>query len=69
MASLGIAIGLVGTAALTRYMQELLFGVTPLDGSTLVAVTLALLAVSAVAAAAPAWRAARLDPIEALRGR
>jgi ABC-type antimicrobial peptide transport system permease subunit len=67
MAALGIAIGLAGAAALTRYMQDLLFGVQPLDGLTLAAVTSALLVVSAAASAVPAWRAARLDPMEALR--
>ena len=67
MAAMGAAIGLALSTALTRYMQELLFGVRPLDTLTLAAVSATLLAVSALASAAPALRAARLDPMQALR--
>jgi ABC-type lipoprotein release transport system permease subunit len=67
MAIAGAAIGLAVSAAVTRYMQGLLFGVKPLDALTLAVVSATLLAVSALASAAPALRAARLDPMEALR--
>jgi putative ABC transport system permease protein len=67
MAIAGAAIGLAVSAAVTRYMQSLLFGVKPLDALTLAVVSATLLAVSAIASAAPALRAARLDPMEALR--
>jgi putative ABC transport system permease protein len=67
MAALGAAIGLALSAVLTRYMQELLFGVRPLDALTLTAVSATLLAVSALASATPALRAAGLDPMQALR--
>jgi ABC-type lipoprotein release transport system permease subunit len=45
----------------------LLYGVTPPDPATLVFVPMLLLAVAAVASYAPARRAARIDPVEALR--
>jgi predicted lysophospholipase L1 biosynthesis ABC-type transport system permease subunit len=67
MAIAGAAIGLAVSAGVTRYMQGLLFGVKPLDALTLAVVSATLLAVSALASAAPALRAARLDPMEALR--
>jgi putative ABC transport system permease protein len=67
MALIGIAIGLCGAFALTRFMQSLIFGVNPVDPPTFVAVSLLLIAVSVVASYIPALRAARIDPIEALR--
>jgi len=65
---LGIGAGLLVSSALTRPLAALLYGVTPHDATTFVAVPLLLLAVSAVACAVPARRAARLDPLRALRG-
>ncbi len=67
MAFLGAILGLGLSAAVTRYLQDLLFGVRPLDALTLTAVSATLLAVSAVASALPAVRASRLDPMQALR--
>jgi ABC-type lipoprotein release transport system permease subunit len=67
MAALGIAVGALAAAALTRLMRALLFGITPTDPGTFAAVALALLAVALTAAARPAWRAAHVDPAAALR--
>jgi len=63
----GIAIGLVLTAALTRGLSTLLFGVSPLDPVTLVAVPSLIAVVALVACASPAIRAARLSPAVTLR--
>ena len=64
----GIAFGVVGASLLFRLVDNLLFEVATTDPATL-AVTIALmLAVAALACAAPAWRAARIDPAAALRG-
>ncbi|HEY7923172.1 MAG TPA: ABC transporter permease [Vicinamibacteria bacterium] len=63
----GIALGLVGALALTRLLQSLLFGVTAHDPVAFVANAALLLAVAAVACALPALRAARVDPMRALR--
>jgi putative ABC transport system permease protein len=63
----GLAVGGVGALALTRFMETLLFGVTPTDAPTFGAVV-ALLAVTAIAAAyIPTRRATRVDPVRALR--
>jgi predicted permease len=67
LAVIGVAIGLAGALALTRLITSLLYGIAPYDPVTLAGVTLALLAVSALASWLPAMRAARIDPIEALR--
>ena len=65
--ALGIALGLAAALALARLMGSLLFGVTPTDPATLVAVA-ALMVVTATAAAyLPARRATRVDPAQALR--
>lgn len=64
---LGALAGLAAAAGLTRFLNALLVGVQPLDPLTLIAVTLALLLAAAVAVLWPALRAARLDPLIALR--
>jgi len=63
----GVAIGLLISAILTRFLQTLLFGVTPLDAGTFGIVAVALFAAGAVASYLPALRAATLDPMVALR--
>jgi putative ABC transport system permease protein len=65
--SIGIAIGLAGSLALTRTLQSLLFGVTPTDTVTFGAVILLLVATALLACYIPARRAARIDPNIALR--
>jgi predicted permease len=66
-AGVGIAAGVLAALFLTRLMEGLLFGVAPRDPATFVAVTLLLLAIAVVASLIPALRAARVDPLEALR--
>jgi predicted permease len=67
LALAGIGIGLVAAMLLTRLMTGMLYGVEPLDPVTFAAVAGILLAVSLAASSAPAWRAARLDPMRTLR--
>jgi predicted permease len=64
---IGVALGLAVSAGLTRLISSLLFGVTPLDPVTYVAVPLALAAAAALAAYVPARRATRIHPLDALR--
>jgi putative ABC transport system permease protein len=64
---IGVAAGLVGAAALTRYLEGLLFGLTPLDLTTFIAVVVVFAAVAALASYVPARRATRVDPLVALR--
>jgi len=59
--------GLGGAWALTRYVKSMLHGVTALDPVTFLIAPLALLAVVVAASFGPAWRAARVDPMNALR--
>jgi putative ABC transport system permease protein len=63
----GVAIGLVAAAALSRLISTFLFGVQPIDPMTFVLVPLVLVVTAAIAVAAPAWRAARVDPVVAFR--
>jgi predicted permease len=67
LVGVGAAIGLGGAAALTRLMGTLLFGVSALDPATYVAVCVLLVGAALAAAYLPARRAARVDPINALR--
>lgn len=67
MASLGIALGLVGAAAAGRALQSILFGISPLDPLTFAVAAGVLLCAGAAAAYLPARRATRVDPITALR--
>jgi ABC-type antimicrobial peptide transport system permease subunit len=68
LAAVGIAIGLVAAGALSRVLQSLLFGITPLDPPTYVTTVLVLMAASVVASYLPARKASRVDPAETLRG-
>lgn len=64
---IGMAIGLAGAMALTRLLTSMLFGVTPTDPVTFAAVAVLLAVVALAACYLPARRAARLDPVVALR--
>jgi putative ABC transport system permease protein len=63
----GLGLGLVMSVAATRIFQSMLFGTKPLDPVVLFGVIVTLLAVAVLACLAPAWRASRLDPMQALR--
>ena len=63
----GVAAGLVAAAGLTRYLVSLLYGVEPLDAASIAGAVVVLLACSALAGWVPARRAARVEPMEALR--
>ena len=67
LSAIGIALGAVGAAVLTRLMDRLLFDVRPSDPLTFVAVAGLLAIVAAAASYIPGRRAARVDPIVALR--
>jgi predicted permease len=64
---IGTVIGLVGSLVATRLLEGLLFGVAPNDPLTLAAVTALMCAVGLIACSVPALRAARVDPLVAIR--
>ena len=63
----GIACGVAGALALTRFMESLLFGVKATDPATFVIVSALLAAIAALASYIPARRATRVDPVRVLR--
>ena len=67
LASIGIAIGLGATIALTRFLRGLLYDVSPMDPIALGGAAVSLLAVTLLASWIPARRAAAVDPANALR--
>ena len=67
LAASGIVVGLAGALGVTRFLRSMLYGVSPFDPVSFVAVTAALSAIAFLASYLPARRAARVDPVEALR--
>jgi ABC-type antimicrobial peptide transport system permease subunit len=63
----GVAIGLAAAVGLMRLMKSLLFGISPLDPLTYIAVPVILAAATVLASYLPARRAAAVDPVEALK--
>jgi predicted permease len=66
-AAIGLVAGLAVAAAVTRSLQSLLFAVTPLDPATFIGAPILLAAIALLACYLPARRAARIDPMIALR--
>jgi putative ABC transport system permease protein len=64
---IGIGLGLIGASAITRALQGMLFGVTPLDPVTFLGVAALFALVTTIASYVPARRATRVDPMAALR--
>ncbi len=67
VAAVGLGVGVLGAASISRVLGALLFGVTPLDAPTFAGVLALLLVVAALAILVPSTKAARIDPVKALR--
>jgi ABC-type antimicrobial peptide transport system permease subunit len=67
VAAAGLLLGVSAAAAFTRFMQALLFGITPLDPVTFTAMPTILAAAALLATYLPASRATRVDPVETMR--
>jgi ABC-type antimicrobial peptide transport system permease subunit len=67
LAAVGVVLGLLGAAWLTRVLQAQLFGIAATDPLTFASVAAGLLAVATIATLVPALRATRVNPVQALR--
>jgi predicted permease len=67
LVSIGLLCGILAALGMTRFVKGMLFGIRPADPFTFLCVAGLLLAVALVASYLPAWRASRIDPINALR--
>jgi ABC-type antimicrobial peptide transport system permease subunit len=67
MASTGLFVGLAASLGLTRFLQSMLYGVSPTEPGVLVSVTVLLAIIALAACLIPARRAAAVDPVIALR--
>jgi ABC-type antimicrobial peptide transport system permease subunit len=65
--ALGTAIGLAGIMATTRLARGLVYGISPSDPGTVAGATVFLVVIALAGSLVPAWRASRVDPVEALR--
>ena len=65
--AIGVAIGIVAALSAGHILRSFLYGVVPYDASTIILVSLMLLACGLLASYIPARRASRIDPIQALR--
>ena len=68
LVAIGVAIGLPAAAVLTRLMESQLFGISPLDPATHLAVAFVLVVAAGLASYISARRASALDPVEVLKG-
>ncbi|MEO7085323.1 MAG: FtsX-like permease family protein, partial [Gemmatimonadaceae bacterium] len=68
LAGAGVLIGIVASVAATRFLGSLLFEVSPTDPLVLGGTAIVLLIVAAAASLGPTRRAAKTDPVEAMRG-
>jgi ABC-type antimicrobial peptide transport system permease subunit len=68
LAIIGCVIGLAGAAAASSLLKSMLFGVSPFDPLVLTFAAIGVLVLAVVASAPPAFRAASIDPMQALRG-
>ena len=64
----GVSLGIAAAILLRQFLSRFLYGISETDPATLVGAAFILLLVVATASAVPAWRAMRIDPIQALRG-
>jgi len=64
---IGLVLGLVGSVFTVQFIRNMLYGTQPLDWTIFATVAALLLLVAATACVIPAWRASRLDPVQALR--
>lgn len=67
LALTGLVVGLVAAFGVTRFLSSMLFGITPNDPATFLMISVLLTLVATLACTIPARRAAKVDPIEALR--
>lgn len=65
--AVAIPIGLAGAIGTSRVLSGVLFEITPFDPSTFVSMSIAMAAIVVIACVIPAWRAARVNPVDALR--
>jgi predicted permease len=63
----GLAVGLAASVGTVRLIQSMLFGTGPLDPAVFASVAASLLLVACIACLVPAWKASRIDPMQALR--
>jgi len=68
LAAIGCVIGLAGAAGASRLLRSMLFGVSPFDPLVLASAAIGVLLLAIAASTLPAFRAASIDPMQALRG-